>query len=155
MTTEERPTRALSPWRQMSQLQEEIDRLWESVWGGRRFPTLRVFGREAWAPAVDVFQREKTLVVKAELPGLTEKDIEITVTDDSLTLSGEKREEKEVREEDFYRCERSYGRFSRTVALPAEVVTDKASATFKDGVLEVVLPLKEPPKKTRVEVKAG
>jgi HSP20 family protein len=139
----------------MSQLQEEIDRLWESVWGGRRFPTLRIFGRQGWAPALDVFQREKVVVVKAELPGLTEKDIEITVTGDSLTLSGEKREEKEVREEDFYRCERSYGRFSRTVALPAAVVTDKASATFKDGVLEVVLPLKETPTKTRVEVKAA
>ncbi len=153
---EERPTRALSARRQLprlSQLQGEIDRLWDSVWGPRLFRPFRFLEREEWLPAVDVYQQDGTVHLEAELPGMAEEDIEITVAE--LTVRGERKEEKEVKEEDYYRCERSRGRFLRQVALPAGVNADKAKASFKDGVLHVELPLKEAARQKKIEITAS
>lgn len=155
---EERQTRSLAsfrPFRELSDLQDEINRLWESMWGPRMFRPIKRAEPETWLPAVDVFQKKGAVLIKAELPGLTEKDVHITVTDDTLTISGEKSEEKEVKEEDFYRCERSYGRFSRQVALPPGAEAAKAKATFKDGVLEIEFPLSELPKQKKIEITAA
>jgi HSP20 family protein len=139
-----RPARSLWDWR------EEMDRLWE---GFPAFPRFRrLIEQPAW-PAVDVFDRNGSLVVKADVPGMTAKDIEVTVTEDGITISGERTEEKEVKEKDFYRSERSYGRFMRQVPLPAGADRDKAQANFKDGVLEITFPLKEEAKQKKIEVK--
>ncbi len=151
---EERRISAFRPFRELSELQEEMNRLWDTMWGPRFWRPMRVFGREEWIPAVDVLQKDNRVLVKAELPGLSEKDIEITVTEDALTLSGEKSEEKEVKEEDYYRCERSFGRFVRQIALPPGVDPNKAQASFKEGVLEIEIPLREAPVRKKIEIKA-
>jgi HSP20 family protein len=129
-----------------------MDRLWE---GFPAFPRFRRLAEEPAWPAVDVFDRNGSLVVKADVPGMTAKDLEVNVTEDGITISGERTEEKEVKEKDFYRSERSYGRFMRQVALPAGADRDKAQATFKDGVLEISFPLKEEAKQKKIEIKAS
>ena len=143
-----RPSR---PLRSLWDLREEMDRLWE---GFPAFPRFRRLIEEPSWPAVDVFERNGSLVVKADVPGMTAKDIEVNVTEDGITISGARSEEKEVKEKDYYRSERTYGRFMRQVPLPAGADRDKAQATFKDGVLEISLPLKEEAKQKKIAVKA-
>jgi HSP20 family protein len=137
--------------RSLRDIREEMDRLWS---GFPAFPSFRtLFDEQRW-PAVDVFDRDGSLVVKADVPGMTAGDIEVTVNEDSVTISGERSEEKEVKEKDYYRSERSYGRFTRQITLPAGADRDKAQATFKDGVLEISFPLKEEAKQKKIEVKS-
>lgn len=93
-----------------------------------------------WAPQVETFRRGDKLVVRADLPGLRKEDVNVEVNDGMLTISGERSEEHEEDRDEFYRTERSYGEFSRTVPLPEGVNEDQCDATFKDGVLEVTLP---------------
>ena len=94
----------------------------------------------AFTPRVDVTENEKEIKISAELPGMDEKDIDVSLQNDMLTIKGEKREEKEDKGKDFYRMERSYGSFSRTIPLPAEVEIDNVDAKFKKGVLSITLP---------------
>jgi HSP20 family protein len=108
-----------------------------------------------WAPAIEVFEKEDRFVVKAELPGMKQEDIDLSVVGDTLTIKGQRKAETEVREEDYYCCERSYGSFFRSVALPSTVDAKKIEASYEDGVLEVTLP-KAPevkPKKVPILVK--
>lgn len=95
------------------------------------------------SPAVDIYEEGDELVVKAELPGLKKEDIEVKLTDDYITISGEKKKEEKVEEKNYFRYERSYGSFSRTFRLPVEVQTDKAKAKFENGVLEIRIPKTE------------
>ncbi len=97
----------------------------------------------AFYPSVDVKEGEKEIVVKAELPGLEEKDIEVLLAEDALTIKGEKKEEKEDKGKNYYHMERSYGSFHRVIHLPVEVDANKVEAAFKNGVLSVVLPKTE------------
>ena len=97
----------------------------------------------AFYPSIDVKEGDKDVVVKAELPGLEEKDIEVLLADDALTIKGEKKEEKEDKGKNYYHMERTYGSFHRVIPLPVEVDTRKVEATFKNGVLSVVLPKTE------------
>jgi HSP20 family protein len=105
--------------------------LWSDVSAG---------GTALWSPPIEVFEKGDKIVVRAEIPGISKEDVTIDVTDDALTIEGERRQESEDRGEGFYRSERSYGRFLRTIPLPEGVDTEKADAKFKDGVLEVTLP---------------
>lgn len=115
-----------------------------------------VHGLQAFNPRVDVVENGKEVRISAELPGIEEKDVEVSCTNDSVTIRGEKREEKEEKGEERYRLERSYGAFRRTLALPCEVDAGKASATFKKGVLTVTLPKTAPAAKAKkVEIKAS
>lgn len=97
----------------------------------------------AWTPAVDVYETDNSLVLKAELPGLDPKEVEIKVEDNTLHLKGERKFEKETREENYHRIERSYGSFTRTFGLPKTVDSEKAKAEFKDGVLTLTMPKRE------------
>jgi len=106
-------------------------------------------------PATDVFEKDGALHIRAELPGMTDKDVEIEITADAVTISGEKKEEHEVKEKDYYRSERTYGAFSRQVALPAGADIDQAKAQFKDGVLQIDVPLKVVEAKKKLEIKTG
>jgi HSP20 family protein len=139
-----------SPFRELARLEREMgelfDRLPEWPWGERT---------RAWAPAVDMVDHQDEIVLRADLPGLEEKDIEVTVEDSTLTIRGERKEEKEEKRENFYYSERSYGAFARTVALPATVDRDKVRATFKKGVLEVHLPKAREAVGKKIEVKAA
>jgi len=125
-------------------LHRQMDRLFDdflhgfelSPWAGEHWPTMS--GR--YAPQVDVTEAETDVTVTVELPGMEEKDIDVALAHGNLTLKGEKREEKESKEHGYYRSERSYGSFARTIPLPCEVEEDQVSATFKKGVLTITLP---------------
>ena len=141
---------ARSPFRELARLEREM----EDMFG--RFPAWPWGERErGWAPAVDMVEREDELVLRADLPGLEEKDIEVTVQDGGLTIRGERKEETEEKKENYYFSERTYGLFSRTVPLPAGVDPDKVKATFKKGVLEVHLPKAKEAKGKKIEIKAA
>ena len=104
-------------------------------------------------PAVDVYEEKDDVVIKAEIPGLSKEDISVQVTNSTLTIKGDKKREQEVKEDDYYRCERSFGSFTRAVALPCEVKADQVKASFKNGVLEIRMPKTEEAKKKAVTVK--
>ena len=125
-------------------MRAEFDRFFnEPGWTALHWPTFR-FGRgeeAAWNPGIDVFERDKRLVTKVDLPGLKKEDIKVEVTDGYLTISGDRKREEEEKKDDFYRCEREYGSFYRAVPLPEGVKLEDVRATFADGVLEVSVPL--------------
>jgi len=104
-------------------------------------------------PAVDVYEEKDDVVIKAEIPGLSKEDINVQVTDSTLMIKGEKKRDEEIKEDDYYRCERTFGSFTRAVALPSDVKADQVKASFKNGVLEVRLPRTEEAKKKAITVK--
>jgi HSP20 family protein len=154
---EPRRTADIRPWR-FSDFDSVFDRMFGSSWM-RPFPRpwsmLETETLPIDAPAVDMYEEKDELVVKAEMPGLAKEDLDVTVTGNTLTIKGEKKKEEEVKEKDYYRCERSYGSFSRSIELPAEVKTDQVKASFKNGVLEIRLPKTEEAKNNVVQVKVA
>jgi HSP20 family protein len=126
---------AVSP---LTRIHDEIDRMFQA------FPTPSFFtpwlGQTRWAPALDVYVQDSNLIVEAELPGIPKEAVKLTCTDNTLTIQGETKKEEEEKREGFYRAERRYGSFYRTVALPEEVDVNKIQAEFRDGVLKVTLP---------------
>ena len=139
------------PFREVTRLRREMDRLWEDYFGaGRR--GLRPLEAE-WAPAVDVSETAEEVVVKAEVPGMEAKDIDISLSGDILTIKGEKKSEREETKENYHLVERSYGSFSRSLKLPAAVVVDKIEASYQKGVLTISCPKKEEVKPKTIEVK--
>jgi HSP20 family protein len=106
-----------------------------------------------WAPSLDMAETKDNFVVQAEVPGIDAKDIDISLTGDVLTIKGEKRQEKEEREEDYHLVERSYGSFLRSVRLPTEVESGKIKASYKNGILKVTLPKSEKVKAKEVKIK--
>ncbi|MFW6123249.1 MAG: Hsp20/alpha crystallin family protein [Thermodesulfobacteriota bacterium] len=140
------------PFREVSRLRNEMDRLWDEYFGAGRRGLQPL--EEAWLPAVDVSESEDKITVKAEIPGLEAKDIDISMSGDTLTIKGEKKSEKEEKEENYHVVERSYGSFRRAMKLPALVDADQVEATYKNGVLTVVLPKKEEVKPKAIEIKA-
>jgi HSP20 family protein len=105
------------------------------------------------APVVDLFEERDDIVVKAELPGMDKDNIQVNLTDHTLTIKGEKKKEEEEKEENYYRSERSYGSFVRTLELPREVHAEKVKASFKNGILEVRMPKTEEAKAKEIKVK--
>jgi len=108
---------------------------------------------EVVAPTVDLYEEKDEIVVKAELPGIDKNNIEVNLTDHMLTIKGEKKKEEEVKEKNYYRSERSYGSFLRTLELPKDVHGDKVKASFKNGILEVRMPKTEEAKAKEIKVK--
>jgi HSP20 family protein len=107
---------------------------------------------QAWAPDIDVFQKNNELTIRADLPGLKREDVTVEITDDSVYIQGERRREHEEEREGYYRSERSYGSFSRLIPLPDGAITEQAKATFKDGVLEITMPAPPESKGRRLEI---
>lgn len=143
--------RALAPWRGMETLRQEMERVFDRFFEPR-WDELEAVG--AWAPKLDFSETKDAFVVKAEVPGVEQKDISVSIQDQMLTVKGEKHKEKEEKDEKYHRVERSWGAFARTIALPAGVDTEKVNATFKDGVLTVKLPKTPAAKGTTIPVKA-
>jgi HSP20 family protein len=106
----------------------------------------------SWAPVVDIFEQEGSIVLKAELPGIDPKDVDIRVENNTLTLRGERQLDNEVKRESYHRVERSYGSFARSFSLPNVVDVEKIKAEYKDGVLRVTLPKKEEAKPTQISI---
>jgi HSP20 family protein len=130
----------MSPFALMRRFSEEMDQYFEQLWSGRSESRMAPAGRELFSPPVEVSERDGQLVVCADLPGLTKDDIHVELTDDALLITGERRSEHEERQGGIFRSERSYGTFRRQIPLPEGVNTDQATATFKDGVLQVTMP---------------
>jgi len=143
----------LTPWRpfEFDRIRREMDRLWDSFLEGR--PLRRAEDGREWLPSIDVSETKNELVIKAELPGLDPKDIDISMNNGYLTIKGEKKHEKEEKDENYHLIERSYGSFTRSVRLPREVQNDKITASFKNGVLRVTLPKSEEAKKKEIKIK--
>jgi HSP20 family protein len=136
------------PMHELNSLQGEMNRLFNSFFDegtGRS-------ERRRWAPAVDLIERDDSLVLKADLPGLTEDDVKIEVRDAVLTIAGERKAEHEDKQNGYYRVERSFGRFSRSLQLPDGVDADRIAAAFEKGVLEVTIPKPEQRQPRRIEI---
>jgi HSP20 family protein len=117
----------------------------------RRWP--RPWREEGWLPDIDVFEREGKFVVRTDLPGMKLDDIDVAIEGDALVVRGQRREEREVRDEDYYCCERAAGEFSRAIGLPEGADAEHIEATYQDGVLEVTVPIAEARRARKVEVK--
>jgi HSP20 family protein len=134
------PAGAVSPFEEMEKRFEEFFKRPFSMFGPSWMPRMKFPEMGVVSPDMDIFEDGNDVVVKAEMPGMKKEDIEVNLTDDTVTVSGEKKKEEKVEKKDYYRVERSYGSFSRSFRLPKEVQSDKAKATFKDGVLEIRVP---------------
>jgi HSP20 family protein len=137
----------------LSDLQEQVTRLFQSNFPRRSDnPALTT-----WAPAVDIYETENELVVKADLPAVTEKDLDVRVENNMLTIRGERKFENKVEQEDYLRVERSYGTFSRSFSLPNTVNSEAIKADYKNGVLTITLPKRaeSKPKQVKVNITNG
>jgi len=141
------------PFRNLSTLQEQVNRLFDTSLPRRADESALT----TWAPAVDIYETENELVLKAHLPEISEKDFDVRVENNMLTIRGERKFEQKVKEDNYLRVERSYGSFSRSFSLPSTVNTEAIKAEYKDGVLTVELP-KRPeskPKQVKISVTNG
>lgn len=137
------------PFREMNSLQREMNRAFDSF-----FRDVDDESQEStWYPSLDVKETSEKIEVYAELPGLQKQDIKVSIRDNILSLSGEKRREEEEKDANFHRVERVYGTFSRTITLPARVDVNKIEALFKDGVLHLSLAKVEDEKPRHIEIK--
>jgi HSP20 family protein len=147
---------SLTPFSLARRFMDEMDRLSEDFGFGRGvLSTLeREFPIGAWAPQVEMFERDGQLVLRADLPGLSKDDVKVELKDNAITIEGERRSEHEEKGEDYYRSERSYGNFYRRLPLPEGVKADNATATFDNGVLEITMPVlkREEPKARKLEI---
>lgn len=146
------PPRALSPFEEMERLFEEsFPRGWMQRWG---WPSLGELTRpmERISPRVNVIDRDEEVVVRAEIPGVKKEDLDISVTENSVSIKGSTKHEEKEEKGDYYRCEISSGSFARTVALPSSVDTEKVKATFEDGVLELKIPKISKAKRKRIKL---
>jgi HSP20 family protein len=143
----------------LAAFQRQMNRLFEDFFGQSALQPFTGWDRwmEEFTPRVDISENDKEITVTAELPGIDEKDIQVSIQDDLLTLRGEKKSEHEEKDSQHYLMERSYGTFSRVIPLPAEVDDSKAEAVFKNGVLKIRLPKTsaESSKTKRIEIKRG
>ncbi len=147
----------VNPFQMMRRFTKNMERLFEDFQGfgfptffKTDFPPFRMeFDNVQWVPQIEVLQNNGQFMVRADLPGLTKDDVKVEVTDDLLTLSGERKEEKEEKREGFYRSERSYGSFYRQIPLPEGAMTENAKATFEKGVLEITIPASKVEPSTR------
>ena len=138
------------PFRDLMTTQREFDRLFKEAF-------TPLFGEgdistRTWAPPVDIFETENDIVLKAELPGVDPKDVEVKVEDNTLYLKGERKFEKEVKDESYHRIERSYGSFARSFSLPNSINAEKVKAEYEDGLLTLTLPKREEAKPKTIKI---
>jgi len=151
----------VNPFGMMRQFTKDMERLFENFGAFRPnffktdFDPFRLeFDKIDWVPQIEVLQNNGQFMVKADLPGLTKDEVKVELTDKLLTISGERKDEKEEKREGFYRSERSYGSFYRQIPLPEGAKTDDAAATFRNGVLEITMPVPKVEASTRkLEIK--
>ena len=150
------PARIETPFDMMRSLSQEMDRMLGDFGVRRRWPFMP-FALEdaAWAPELEMSEKEGKLQVRLDLPGLKKEDVKVDITDDALVVQGERRQEEEKEELGYYRSERSYGRFFRSVPLPEGAKPETAKATFADGVLEIVMATGTPPAPAARRVEIG
>ena len=138
------------PLRDLLSIQDEMNRLFDDFFG-RPF-TRREWTEEAWSPCVDVSGTKDNVIINAEIPGVSKEDVKVSVQDNILTLSGEKKQEKEEKNANYHQIERSCGSFRRSFTLPTPVQPDKVKATYKDGILRITLPKTEEVKPKEIPI---
>lgn len=138
------------PFRDLVTLREKMNRLFEDAFTSRGEE--RDLIASTWTPAVDIYETENELILSAEIPGIDEKDVEIKVEDNTLSIKGERKFEKETKEENYYRIERSYGSFYRSFTLPNYIDQDKIQAVHENGVLKITMPKKTELKPRKVKI---
>ncbi|RMF90274.1 MAG: Hsp20/alpha crystallin family protein [Nitrospinota bacterium] len=139
------------PFEGMTRLREEMDRLFEDFFGST---PLRLRDGGLLEPAIEVAETDEAVVVKAQVPGVSKDNLNLTITDDTLTLKGEVKAEEEQKEKNYYRREIRYGSFQRTIPLPVAVKADQAKAQLKDGILQVTIPKSEEAKSKSIPIEA-
>ena len=143
--------RALTPWKGMDSFRTEMERVFDRFFEpGWYAPE----GAGAWAPKLDLSETKDAYMIKAEIPGVEQKDLSVSLHNQILTITGEKHKEKEEKDEKYHRIERSWGEFTRSIMLPGAAETEKVDATFKNGVLTMTLPKTQAAKGTTIPVKA-
>lgn len=141
-----------NPFSELRAMQEQMNRLLDLAWSKEQGEEMR---EGVWQPLVDIYEDSESVVIKAELPGMEQKDIEVKIENNTLVLRGERKHDQEIQKENYHRIERFYGTFQRSFSLPQTVNQEKVKATCDKGVLTVILPKKEEtkPKQITVEVK--
>jgi HSP20 family protein len=138
------------PFRDLLTTRREFDRLlreaFSPLFGETELST------RSWAPPVDIYETDNDIVLKAELPGMDAKDVEVRVEDNTLYLKGERKQEKEVKEQNYHRVERSYGSFARSFSLPNSIDASKVKAEYKDGLLTLTMPKREEAKPKTIKI---
>jgi HSP20 family protein len=147
---EPRTQGGLAPLNELSWIRSEINRIFEDPFS-LFAPSTSFF--EGWEPTVDIYEDKDKVTVRAELPGMRKEDLNVSLEGNTLTVSGERKQEQEQQQGDTFRSERFFGRFQRSITLPHQVDANRLQATYKDGVLEVVCPKSEEAKPKQIEVK--
>jgi HSP20 family protein len=145
-----RPIDRFDPFRNVGEIQQEVNRIFDSFFGRPSAQGAR--GDRVWAPLVDMYETKDDLVLMAEVPGVKEKDVSVSITGDLISIKGERRFDEEMKEPSVLHLERVYGRFERLVQLPMPVQADKVKATYRDGVLEIRLPKAEEVKPRQIKI---
>lgn len=148
------------PWKRKREnltndYRREIDKLYDRFFEPNFLPSSYLFGEGKWDPTLDISEGRKDITVKAEIPGIEAKDFDISIDGRLLTIQGEKKQEKKNKEETYYRVERSYGYFNRTIQLPADVKPDKVDATYKRGILKIKLRKSKENESKRIKITTG
>ena len=148
------------PWQRkkesdVNMLQRKIDNIYDQFFGPNFLPSTYLFGDRDWDPKLDISEGKKDITIKVEIPGIEAKDLDISIDGRLLTIRGEKKQEQKEKEETYYRVERSYGYFKRTIELPAEVNANKVDASYKRGVLKMKLRKLKESKTKRIKVTSG
>jgi HSP20 family protein len=139
------------PIRDLLSLQDRMNRMFDESYRGRSVENDWGLGG-SWAPAIDIYEHDNNIVLKAELPGVDPKDVDIRIENNVLTISGERKFDSEVKKENYHRVERAYGTFTRSFTLPTMVDSGAVKAEFKDGVLRVTLPKREEAKPKQIQI---
>ena len=139
------------PFRDLGILQERMNRVFEDA-AVRGWKNDEPSATTSWSPAVDIYETDSEIMVQAELPGIDRKDIALQLENNVLTLKGDRRFEKETKQENYHRIERSYGGFSRAFTIPTIVDEDKIRADYRDGILKIALPKKEQVKAKQIKI---
>lgn len=151
--------KSLIPWKKRNRgivnFQKDFDTLFNKFLDEPLFRFPRPFAEDAWYPSVDVSEGKKDIIVKAEIPGVEQKDIEVYLVGKTLTIKGEKKHEKEESDEKYHRVESAYGYYKRTIELPAEVDESKMDAKYKNGVLEIRLKKAKEAETRRIKITTG
>ena len=150
MTLERWRPRTLGTWSPFEEMERFLSSNWPSRIFWRRLPAEDM----CWAPAMEMYEKDDHIIVRAELPGVKKEDVDVSISGDMLTLRGERKTSEEVSEGDYYRSELCYGSFSRSITLPAAVNAKKVEASYEDGILEIKVPKAEEAKPTKVQIKA-
>ena len=145
------------PWQRKKdgrtkELQHNSDRVYDQFFGPDFLPSIYLFGDGNWDPKLDISESRKDITVKVEIPGIEARDFDVSIDGRRLTISGEKKQEQKEKEETYYRVERSYGYFKRSIELPAEVDPNKVNASYRKGILKIKLRKSKEPETKRISV---